>query len=114
MVHTGLGILDKTAVLQAIALQPNVYAETSWTNPESILQAMAVLDSSRTLFGTDATVDGWAHFTNQSIADPAGAYTYSIPETVAAVRAAAHPAAFENWARLTATRLYGLRFAGLL
>lgn len=111
MVHTELGALDKTHALGLIRDLPNVFAELSWTNPESVLQTMAALDSSRTLFGTDATVDGHEQYEKQSIADPDGDYVYSIPDVVAKVREQAHPDAFANWARLTAIRLYGLRFA---
>jgi hypothetical protein len=73
---------------------------------------MQMLDSSRTLFGTDATVDGWQHFTNKSIADPSGQYTLTIPDVIAQVRARANADAYANWARLTAIRLYDLRFKG--
>jgi predicted TIM-barrel fold metal-dependent hydrolase len=113
MIHTELGALDKHHALATIKPFQNVYAETSWTNPDGILLAMQTLDSSRTLFGTDATVDGRAQYTNHSIADGSGAYTLTIPDVVAQVRAKANPAAFENWARLTAIRLYGLRLKGL-
>jgi predicted TIM-barrel fold metal-dependent hydrolase len=113
MVHTELGALSKTAVLAQIREVPNIYAETSWTNPESILEAMATLDSSRTLFGSDATVDGYEHFTKKSIANPKGEYVYSIPEVIARVREQADPAAFRNWSKLNAIRLYGLRFRTL-
>jgi len=110
MIHTELGALDKTAALAVIKPQPNVYAETSWTNPESILQAMATLDSSRTLFGTDSTVDGYQQFTKQSIANPQGQYVYTLPAVIAAVKAQASAGAYANWARLTAIRLYSVRF----
>ncbi len=110
MVHTNLGALDKTATIELIKGQPNVYAETSWTNAESILQIMGALDSSRTLFGTDATVDGYEQFTKQSIATPQGQYSVTIPQVISQVRAEAHPDAFANWAYLTTIRLYGWRF----
>jgi hypothetical protein len=112
-VHTVLGVLDKTAVLAAMAPVPNLYAETSWASPEAVLAAMTALDSSRTLLGTDATVDGWAHYTNLSIPNAAGEYVHTVGSAIAAVRAAADPGAFENWARLTAIRLYDLRFKPL-
>jgi len=111
MIHTELGQLDKTAVLAQIAPVPNIYAETSWTNSESILQAMSVLDSSRTIFGTDATVDGDEHFSKQSIADPQGQYVLTVPDVMAAVEAQAHPDAYANWAYLNTIRLYRWRFA---
>jgi hypothetical protein len=114
MVHTELGAGDKSSPLALVRGLPNVYVELSWANPESVLQAMSVLDSSRTLFGTDASVDGLEQFEKRSIADPAGEYVYAIPDVVAKVRAWAHPDAFANWARLTAIRLYGLRFSHLV
>jgi hypothetical protein len=110
MVHTELGAIDKHHALSTIVDLPNVFAETSWTNPDGVLLAMQLLDSSRTLFGTDATVDGREHYTKQSIADPSGQYTLTLPEVISQVRARADPDAFANWARLTVTRLYGLRF----
>jgi predicted TIM-barrel fold metal-dependent hydrolase len=110
MIHTELGVLDKSATLGLVKDVPNLHAETSWTNPQSILQAMAVLDSSRILFGTDSTVDGYQQFTKQSIANPQGQYVYTIPQVIAEVKAKASPAAYANWARLTAIRLYGIRF----
>jgi hypothetical protein len=110
MIHTELGAIDKTATLNLIKPVPNIYAETSWTNPESILQAMSLLDSSRTLFGTDSTIDGYQMFTNQSIANPQGAYVYTVTQVMAMVQAQANPGAYANWARLTGIRLYGWRF----
>lgn len=114
LVHTELGAIDKTAAIATVRALPNVYAETSWANPESVLQIMGALDSSRTLFGTDATVDGYQHFEKTSIANPQGEYVYTVPQMIARVREWAHPDAFANWARLTAVRLYGLRFGPLL
>lgn len=110
MVHTELGTLDKTATLAAIAPHKNIYAETSWTGPEAILEIMQTLDSSRTLCGTDSTVDGMEQFTKKSLPDDQGNYVYTIPEAMAKVKADAHPDAYANWARLTAIRLYRWRF----
>lgn len=112
MVHTELGADDKTHALDAIEALPNVYAETSWTSPDGALLAMQRLDSSRTLFGTDATVDGRAHFAKQSVSDGKGGWI-TVLQAVEQVRSRANPDAFANWARLTAVRLYGLRFAPL-
>ncbi len=113
MVHTELGAADKRPALELVKGLPNVYAETSWMNADGVLLAMQLLDSSRTLFGTDATVDGKDHFKKTSIPDSSGNYTLTIPDVIAQVRARAHPDAYANWARLTATRLYGLRFRSL-
>lgn len=113
MVHTELGAADKRPALELVKALPNVYAETSWMNADGVLLAMQLLDSSRTLFGTDATVDGADHFQKTSIPDASGNYTLTIPDVIAQVRARAHPDAYANWARLTATRLYGLRFRDL-
>ena len=110
MIHTELGTLNKAAALNQIKGTKNVYAETSWTNPESVLQAMQALDSSRTLFGTDSTVDGMQQFTKKSIANPAGQYVYTVSAAAAQVKAKAHPGAWANWAYLTAVRLYSWRF----
>jgi hypothetical protein len=112
MIHTELGALDKNHALSVIQSLPNVYAETSWTNVEGIMLAMQLLDSSRVVFGTDATVDGYDHFTKTSIADASGQYTLTIPKVIEQVRAKVGADAFENWARLNAIRLYGLRFKG--
>jgi hypothetical protein len=110
MIHTELGAVDKTATLGLIKSTTNVYAETSWSNATSVLQAMSVLDSSRTLFGTDSTVDGMQMFTNQSIPNPQGQYVYTVAQTMALVKAQANAAAYDNWAHLTAIRLYGWSF----
>jgi hypothetical protein len=109
MVHTELGALDKHHALDLVQGLPNVYAETSWTNPEGVLLAMARLGPRRTLFGTDATVDDRAQFEKASIADAQGQYTWSIPRVMAEVRARASPEAFTDWAWLSVVRLYGLR-----
>ncbi|HEY3444873.1 MAG TPA: amidohydrolase family protein [Myxococcales bacterium] len=113
MVHTELGATDKQHALGVVQALPNVYAETSWASPDGALLAMQMLDSSRTLFGTDATVDGREQFTKRSVADGKGGYL-TIPEAIAQVRARAHPDAYANWARLTAVRLYDLRFKPLV
>ncbi|MCC6749087.1 MAG: amidohydrolase family protein [Deltaproteobacteria bacterium] len=110
MMHTNLGALEKASTLALIQPVPNLYAETSWMNPSSVLEAMRTLDASRTLFGTDATVDGLQHFSKQSIANPQGQFVYTVPQVIAEVKVKAHPDAYANWARLTAIRLYGLRF----
>ena len=112
MVHTELGASDKQHALGAVQALPNVYAETSWTSPDGALLAMQLLDSSRTLFGTDATVDGREQFTKRSVSDGKGGWI-TISEAVAQVRTRAHPDACANWARLTAVRLYDLRFKPL-
>jgi len=112
MIHTELGAHDKTHALNLIKDLPNVYAETSWANPESVLQAMEVLDSSRVLFGTDATVDEYEQFSKKSIANPQGQYVYSVLDVIQRVKAEAHPDAYANWAWLNAVRVHGLRFAG--
>jgi Tat protein secretion system quality control protein TatD with DNase activity len=114
MVHAELGAADKSRTLELVRGLPNVYVETSWTNPESVLATMDAMDSARTLFGTDASVDSYEHFDKKSIANPRGEYVYSVSDVVAKVREWAHPDAFANWARLTAIRLYGLRFGDLL
>ena len=110
MIHSELGKTNKTGTLNQIKGVKNIYAETSWTNPESILQGMKTLDSSRTLFGTDATVDGYQHFTKKSIANPYGQYVYTVPAVMAQVKQKAHPGAWANWAYLTTIRLYAWRF----
>ncbi len=110
MVHTELGALDKGPALATIRDLPNVYAETSWVGPDSILQILDTLDSSRCLLGTDATVDGWQMYTNRSIPDANGNYVYTVPAAIEEVRRRAHPGAFANWSHLTAIRLYDLRF----
>ena len=110
MVHTELGKTNKTNTLNQIKGVKNIYAETSWTNPESIQQAMKILDSSRTMFGTDATVDGNQQFSKKSIANPYGQYVYTIPAVMAEVKKKAHPGAWANWAYLTTVRLYAWRF----
>ena len=71
---------------------------------------MKVLDSSRTLFGTDSTVDGYQQFTKKSIANPSGQYVYTIPVVMAQVKQMVHPGAWANWAYLTTIRLYSWRF----
>ncbi|MGC4119672.1 MAG: amidohydrolase family protein [Myxococcales bacterium] len=113
MIHTELGSDDKRHALGLVQSLPNVYAETSWTSPDGALLAMQMLDSSRTLFGTDATVDGRAQFTKTSVSDGHGGWI-TIPEAVSRIRAGAHPDAYANWARLTAIRLYDLRFKRLV
>lgn len=110
MFHTELGAVDKSPAIALIKDFPNIYAETSWTNHESILAAFAALDSSRTLFGTDATVDGYDHFTKTSIANPQGEYVYTIPHVISELQKEAHPDAYSNWAYLNAIRLYRWRF----
>jgi hypothetical protein len=114
MVHSGLGIAERGAVLEAARERPNLYLETSWVPADWVVAAIETVDSSRTLFGTDATVDGPLHYEQRSIAGPGGAPPMSVPELLAHVRERVHPAAFANWSLLTAVRLYRLRFAALL
>lgn len=111
MVHLELGELKKRAALEIVRSCKNLYAETSWTNADSVIEAIRLLGSHRTLFGTDATVDGWDHFTNLSIPDARGQFAYSVLGVVDAVREAVSPLDFANWTYQTAMRLYRLRLA---
>jgi|GEM_PF-4251425 predicted TIM-barrel fold metal-dependent hydrolase len=110
MFHTELGAHNKSPAIGLIKDVPNIYAETSWTNHESVLEAFNALDSSRTIFGTDATVDGYDHFSKKSIPNPNGEYVYTIPQVMAELKKQAHPDAYANWAYLNAIRLYRWRF----
>ena len=111
MVHTELGALDKGPSIETIRSLPNLIAETSWVSPEGILETMSVIGSERTLYGTDATVDGQAQYEKRSVPNCRGQFIYRLPDVVAGVRAKAPAADFANWARLNAIRLYGLRLA---
>lgn len=109
VVHFELGAYHKHGVTEIVRRVPNLYAETSWTNPDSILEAFRILGSDRTIFGTDATVDGPTHFDRTSVPDCHGRFIYSYPDVVAEVKRQSSPTDFYNWARGTATRLYNLR-----
>ena len=99
---------------ETIRRLPNLIAETSWVSPEGILETMDILGSERTLYGTDATVDGHAQYERHSVPNCYGHFIYRLPDVVAAVKAKAKPADFANWARLNAIRLYGLRLAPVM
>lgn len=110
MVHSGLGVQDRRAVLELARRNPNLYLETSWLSADWVVAAMDAVDSSRTLFGTDTSVDGPGHWARRSLGGPADGGLRTVPELLAAVRARVPWAAFVNWTRLTAVRLYRLRF----
>lgn len=111
MIDTGLGVEDRRAVLELARRRPNLYLETSWLPADWVVAAMEAVDSSRTLFGTDTSVDGPGHWARRSLSGPAGSGSRNVPELLASVRARVPWAAFVNWTRLTAVRLYRLRFA---
>jgi hypothetical protein len=111
MIHAGLGIHDRRVVLELARGRPNLYLETSWLSADGIVAAMEAVDSSRTLFGTDTSVDGPGQWARRTLGGPAGRGLRNVPELLAAVRARVPSAAFINWTRLTAVRLYRLRFA---
>jgi hypothetical protein len=114
MVHSELGALDKGPAIDTIRRLPNLIAETSWTSPEAIVETMGLVGSDRTMHGTDATVDGHAHFDRHSVPNCHGEFVNRLPDVVEKVRQAVSPIDFANWSRLTAIRLYKLRLAPVL
>ena len=114
MVHTELGSLDKGDALRTVQALPNLIAETSWTSPEAILETMELLGTERTLYGTDATVDGYDQYDRHSVPDCHGNFVHRLPDVVARVREMAPPHAFADWARWNAIRLYRIRLAPVM
>jgi predicted TIM-barrel fold metal-dependent hydrolase len=75
--HTYLGPYEGRGRALAHALeQPNLYLETSWCRWEVVRGLIAGLGADRILFGSDASIDGPAHYTRQP-PNVEGAQTYN-------------------------------------
>jgi predicted TIM-barrel fold metal-dependent hydrolase len=57
MVHMGLGT-DNQKAISLIEKLPNLYGDTTWVEPESVLDAIEKCGSHKIIFGTDAPIDG--------------------------------------------------------
>jgi len=61
--HTGLGT-DHDEAIEVVRSCANCWAETSWMDLASSLDAIERLGAERVLFGTDMTIDGPDHYEN--------------------------------------------------
>ena len=62
--HTYLGPSEgRRRAAQHVREQPNLYLETSWCQWRTVLQLIEQVGDDRVLFGSDASIDGSAHYT---------------------------------------------------
>ena len=62
--HTYLGPLEgRRRAAQHVREQPNLYLETSWCQWRTVLRLIEEVGDDRVLFGSDASIDGSAHYT---------------------------------------------------
>jgi len=62
--HTYLGPPEgRRRAAQHVREQPNLYLETSWCQWRTVLQLIEQVGDDRVLFGSDASIDGSAHYT---------------------------------------------------
>jgi len=57
LVHMGLGT-DNGMAIECIRSLPNIYGDTTWVSPESVLRAIGECGSEKIIFGTDSPIDG--------------------------------------------------------
>jgi hypothetical protein len=62
--HTYLGPPEgRRRAAQHVREQPNLYLETSWCQWRTVLRLIEKVGDERVLFGSDASIDGMAHYT---------------------------------------------------
>lgn len=62
--HTYLGPPEgRWRAARHVREQPNLYLETSWCQWRTVLRLIAEVGDDRVLFGSDASIDGMAHYT---------------------------------------------------
>jgi Amidohydrolase/Starch/carbohydrate-binding module (family 53) len=62
--HTYLGPAEgRLRAAQHVREQPNLYLETSWCQWRTVLRLIEQVGEDRVLFGSDASIDGSAHYT---------------------------------------------------
>ena len=75
--HTYLGPPEgRRRALRYVADHPNLYLETSWCRWKTVLRFVEKVGADRVLFGSDASVDGPAHYRRQP-PNVEGAETYN-------------------------------------
>ena len=75
--HTYLGPYEgRERAVEHVREQPNLYLETSWCRWEFIRHAIDIVGPERVLFGSDASIDGAAHYTRNP-PNVEGAQTYN-------------------------------------
>jgi amidohydrolase family protein len=64
--HTYLGPSEgRRRAARHVHEQPNLYLETSWCQWRTVERLIAEVGADRVLFGSDASIDGMAHYTRQ-------------------------------------------------
>jgi predicted TIM-barrel fold metal-dependent hydrolase len=64
--HTYLGPPEgRRRAARHVCEQPNLYLETSWCQWRTVERLIAEVGADRVLFGSDASIDGMAHYTRQ-------------------------------------------------